>query len=302
MISEKKEALYLVDDEAYLHLKKTTEKRGFSYETFDKATGAAEYSGLISYEDMLDSPIRNPIACARVLAMQEIGFQGNVVVEVALCTLEQLKDAKRTYRRENDGAPKDRSIRFITSSYDELFRIPDGGKVQIEYPDRSFVAPCLYLDDYHAQIGGEVYHICQFAEMLERGGGKVSPEPEMLQEKAAWQLAHREHLSIRATEDGWDYSIYDKDFAEVDEGQIDLKNITIQECRDMILQDRGWQNRSFTELDYDMVEDRAADVAEEKLSSVLRQLHEKRTVIANESDMEKIRMPGAERKQSEECL
>ena len=161
---------------------------------------------------------------------------------------------------------------------------------------------CLYLDDYHAQISGEVYHICQFAEMLERGGGKVSPEPEMLKEKAAWQLAHREHLSIRATEDGWDYSIYDKDFAEVDEGQIDLKNITIQECRDMILQDRGWQNRSFTELDYDMVEDRAADVAEEKLSSVLRQLHEKRTVIAKESDMEATRMPGAERKQSEECL
>ena len=70
----------------------------------------------------------------------------------------------------------------------------------------------------------------------------------------------------------------------------------------MILQDRGWQNRSFTELDYAMVEDRAADVAEEKLSSVLRQLHEKRTVIAKESDMEKIRMPGAEKKPSEECL
>lgn len=51
-----------------------------------------------------------------------------------------------------------------------------------------------------------------------------------------------------------------------------------------------------------MVEDRAADVAEEKLSSVLRQLHEKRTVTAKESDMEATRMPGAERKQSEECL
>lgn len=39
MISEKKEAFYLVDNEAYLHLKQTMGRRGFSYETFDKATG-----------------------------------------------------------------------------------------------------------------------------------------------------------------------------------------------------------------------------------------------------------------------
>ena len=29
------------------------------------------------------------------------------------------------------------AIRFITSKYDELFRIPDGGKVKIDYPDRA---------------------------------------------------------------------------------------------------------------------------------------------------------------------
>lgn len=302
MISEKKEALYLVDDETYLHLKETMTKTGFAYETFDKATGNAGCSGLITYEDMQDSPIRNPLACARVLAIQEIGFHGEVVAEVALRTLEQLKDAKRAYRKEHYDAPKDRSVRFITSNYDELFRIPDGGKVKIDYPDRSFVAPCSYIDDYHAEIGGEVYHICQFAEMLERGGGKASPEPEMLKEQAVWQLSHRESLSIHATADGWDYSIYDKDFDEVDIGQIDLKNITIQECRDMILQDRGWQNRNFTELDYDMVEERAADVAEEKLNSVLERLHEKRMAAAKCSDTEAPCKPGAEKKKAEECL
>ena len=60
-----------------------------------------------------------------------------------------------------------------------LFRIPNGGKVKIDYPDQSFIAPCEYIDDYHTWIGGEVYHICQFAEILEQGGGKVSPEPEI---------------------------------------------------------------------------------------------------------------------------
>lgn len=68
MISDKKEALYLVDNESYLHLKEM--EAGFAYEAFDKSTGAAQYTGLITYEDMLENPIRNPLACARVMAIQ----------------------------------------------------------------------------------------------------------------------------------------------------------------------------------------------------------------------------------------
>ena len=49
MISDKKEALYLIDNESYLHLKEM--ETGFAYEAFDKATGAAQYTGLITYED-----------------------------------------------------------------------------------------------------------------------------------------------------------------------------------------------------------------------------------------------------------
>ena len=303
MISEKKEALYPVDNEVYLHLKQTTGRRGFSYETFDKVNGTRDYTGTIPYENMRDSPIRSSLACARVMALQEIGFDVHVVTEVVLRTLDQLKDARRAYRLEHADDPKDRSIRFITSNYDELFRIPNGGKVKIDYPDQSFIAPCEYIDDYHTWIGGEVYHICQFAEILEQGDGKVSPEPEMLQDRAAWQLAHREYLTLRATEDGWDYAIYDKSFGELDGGQIDLKTITIQECRDMILQDRGWQNRNLAEWDYDMVEERAADVAEERLNSVLEQLHEKRMAAAKCSDAETLHSKsGTEKKRSEECL
>ena len=99
MMSEKKEALYLVDHESYLHLKETVTQTGFAYETFDKATGAAQHTGLITYEEMLENPIRNPLACARVMALQEIGLKGEVVSEVALRTLEQIKEARRAYRR-----------------------------------------------------------------------------------------------------------------------------------------------------------------------------------------------------------
>lgn len=276
---------------------------GFAYEAFDKATGAAQYTGLIIYEDMLENPIRNPLACARVMAIQEIGFKGEVVSGVALRTLDQIKDARRAYRKAHREDPHDHSIRFITTNYDELFRIPDDGKVKIDYPDLSFVAPCEYIDDYHTRIGGEVYHICQFAEILERGAGKASHEPEMLKDQAAWQIGHREYFSIHAADDGWDYSIYDKSFAEVDGGRIDLESITIQECRDMILQELSWQNRNFAEMDYDMVEERAADVAEEKLNSVLEQLHEKRMAnSARASDADSRPKPVSEKKKSEGCL
>ena len=71
----------------------------------------------------------------------------------------------------------------------------------------------------------------------------------------------------------------------------------------MILQDLGWQNRNFAEIDYDMVVDRAADVAEEKLNSVLERLHEKRLANGDrESDADAHPKPIAEKMKSEECL
>ena len=108
---------------------------------------------------------------------------------------------------------------------------------------------------------------------------------------------------MRATEYGWGYSIYDKSVAEGDGGQIDLESITIQECRDMILQNLGWQHKNFSEIDYDMVEDRAADVAKKKLNSVLEQLHEKRMANGDRaSDADARPKPVSEKQKSEECL
>ena len=68
-----------------------------------------------------------------------------------------------------------KSIRFIDSQYHDLFRIPDGGMIQVTYPDRSFAARCEYVDDYHLKVANELFHICQFAEILERGGGSCQP-------------------------------------------------------------------------------------------------------------------------------
>ena len=54
---------------------------------------------------------------------------------------------------------KEHSIRFINSSYDTLFRIPDGGTVEVQFPDRKFSAKCEYIDDYHTLVGDSVCRV-----------------------------------------------------------------------------------------------------------------------------------------------
>lgn len=45
-----------------------------------------------------------------------------------------------------------KDIRFIDSHYKDLFRVPDGGCIQIHYPDETVVKPCKFIDEYHTQI------------------------------------------------------------------------------------------------------------------------------------------------------
>lgn len=70
-------------------------------------------------------------------------------------------------------------IRFITPGYKELFRIPDGDHIRILCSDGSHMdRSCRYIDEYHVEIGSggsNLYHICQFAEMMERNGNAVIP-------------------------------------------------------------------------------------------------------------------------------
>lgn len=76
----------------------------------------------------------------------------------------------------------ERGIRFIDSRYNNKFRIPDGGKIRITFPDSTNdVKICRYIDEYHLEIGSNVYHICEFAERTEQNGCLVEPvTPPML--------------------------------------------------------------------------------------------------------------------------
>ena len=77
-------------------------------------------------------------------------------------------------------------IRFIDSHYNELFRIKDGESIMVKFSDGSVSdRKCTYIDDYHTKIGHNVFHICEFAELMERGGSTYRPKdtPEYTLEK-----------------------------------------------------------------------------------------------------------------------
>ncbi len=86
------------------------------------------------------------------------------------------------YRREwldRHMKQAEKGIRFITPHYKEKFRIEDGDKVRIRrFDGTSIDRVCRYIDEYHLEVGtgwDSLFHICQFAEQMERCGNTVIP-------------------------------------------------------------------------------------------------------------------------------
>ena len=78
----------------------------------------------------------------------------------------------------------EKGIRFITPDYREKFHIMDGEQVRITGQDstkRDCV--CRYIDDYHLEVGSNLFHICELAERLEQTGSTVIPLRADLPEK-----------------------------------------------------------------------------------------------------------------------
>ena len=72
---------------------------------------------------------------------------------------------------------ENKEIRFIDSRYNELFRIKDGESITVKFSDGSMSdRKCTYIDDYHTKIGYDVFHICEFAELMERNGSTYRPK------------------------------------------------------------------------------------------------------------------------------
>lgn len=199
-------------------------------------------------------------------AIEDIGIEVEKMCRVSVNTLESFRESgvRRRKMFEPETLPKN-DIRFINSHYDELFRIPDGGAIQIQYPEETVIKNCFYHDDYHTQVGQNMYHICEFAEIMERRGAIYSPEPISMEEQMAWKVGRDNYLIMQTCDDGWDYTLYDKNFKEVDGGQLDMPELSMQEARSAILSDFKLDKRDLVVADYEEVVERAEAVEKETL-------------------------------------
>ncbi|MCD7744955.1 MAG: hypothetical protein LUI13_06715 [Lachnospiraceae bacterium] len=275
MSIRKTEAAYqLGGGTEYLHMKEEVD--GFSYSVFRAGQPFKVSEGKVYFSE-LDQPVRNPLAEARTLAFRNEGLDKEPVAEVSLLMLERFIDSDICMRRiQKPETLPEHDIRFITGDYAELFRLPDGGTILVEYPDRQFAAKCEYVDEYHTRINGQTFHICQFAELLQRNNGSCRPEPEIMQEKAGWRIGSRNYLEIHAEEGTWAYTLYDGAFHEVADGRLDRPEMSMREAREMILSDMKMESSSRTGIEYGFLMEMTKTAAWER-ESVLGRLQNTKT-------------------------
>lgn len=78
----------------------------------------------------------------------------------------------------------EQGIRFITPDYRPRFRLTDGDSVRVTAPDgRTEDRVCRYIDETHLEYGSSLFHICEFAERMEKNGNTVIPLRSSLPEK-----------------------------------------------------------------------------------------------------------------------
>lgn len=148
-------------------------------------------------------------------------------------------------------------IRFIDSRYKDLFWLPDGGYLQMDSASGTFISPCTYIDEHHTQVGRNVYHICQLAETLERNGTTYQPEPEIMGDEAAWEVLGADRiLLIHVTDEGYNYTIYDRSYKLIDGGVLDYDlELSILKARNQILADFGLREHDLDVLIYEDIVD-----------------------------------------------
>lgn len=263
-----KEAVYLINDERYLHLRENGAGVGFA--TYDCANGAPLENGQISKQNLPPDGC-NAIPAARNWYLFELSSDDRKAIqEVSLQHLDTIPQSGVRRRRiwDDPTIPRD-DVRLINSHYDGLYRVPNHGVIQVDRSDgSSYTARVEHLDDYHFDLGeyGNVYHIAQFGEMMERTGSTAYPEIQTQDEQSAWELGGKGYLAIQSCEDGWDYTLYHSDFSVMDGGRLDKPELTIQEVREQILEAHHMEKGRRVLKDYDLIMDKVAEAEELNLS------------------------------------
>ncbi len=124
-----------------------------------------------------------------------------------------------------------KKIRFIDSDYNLLFMIPDGGSIRITFADGlTSIRDCHYMDAHHTQIGNTVYHICEFAEIMEKNGSQYAPvEPASLPDMCYTVLpSNGELVALKRDELGYFPCAYNSDNPHFNQRQMKHLNEGLQ--------------------------------------------------------------------------
>ncbi len=95
---------------------------------------------------------------------------------------------------------------------------------------------------------------------MERNGVSYMPEPEIMGNEAAWKVGRDRILAVQTCDDGYDYSLFDDNYVEIDGGQVDNPDMTMTEVRQDILESLNLAHRELRAMVYEDVMDQAFEV------------------------------------------
>lgn len=94
------------------------------------------------------------------------------------------------------------------------------------------------------------------------------------------------YFSIQTVSDGYDYTIYGRDFREIDGGVYDNPDITIGEAMEAILSDEGIQMAACKVMDYEKLHEKVEAAAQEALQRAQAEEKNKLPLISDRTDPE----------------
>ena len=95
---------------------------------------------------------------------------------------------------------------------------------------------------------------------MERNGARYMAEPEIMGEEAAWKVGRDRILAVQTCEDGYDYTLFDEHYNEIDGGQVDNPDMSMIEVRQDILESFHLAHRELRAMVYEDVMEQAFEV------------------------------------------
>lgn len=247
-----KEAVFLINGSRFLHLREAGQDVG--YATYDLVSKKQVENGLILYKNLRPDG-KYKMETARNWYLYEI-FDGEItsLQREGISILDQFPESGVPKRMIwGDKTLPTNDVRIINSHNGDLYMVPDGGILQIDFQDGyTFTSTVKYVDDSHLTLGGVGWplHVWEFRQIYQ--DASVYPELLTNDDKAVWRFAlDARYVSIRSCDEGWEYTIYTWDRKTLFCGNIAAPELTIEEAREEILAKHDLQKGGRIKIEYD---------------------------------------------------